>query len=385
MRVPFNQIHIGGQEIGYIQRALANQHLSGHGPFTRTCQDWLQGRLGGGRTLLTHSATAALEMCALLADLGPGDEVIMPSFTFVTTATAFVLRGAVPVFVDIRPDTQNLDETRIEAAVTERTRAIVAVHYAGVAAEMDAIQAVARRHGLLVIEDAAQAILSEYHDRPLASIGDLAAISFHETKNLHSGEGGALVINRPDLAARAEILWEKGTNRSQFLNGQVDKYTWVDLGSSFQPGEMTAAFLLAQLEDGDAITAQRLKTWHDYHAAFADLERDGRLHRPAVPAGCRHNGHIYYLLLPSRESRSAFIDHMRRHQVDTLFHYVPLHSAPAGQRFGRSAGTLANTQRAGDTLVRLPLWRGMGARETAHVIDVATVFFRMPATLQAGE
>jgi dTDP-4-amino-4,6-dideoxygalactose transaminase len=359
MRIPFNRPYMTGRELEHITAAYTGGHLAGNGNFTRRCHEWLCQRLGCRKALLTHSCTAALEMAALLADLQPGDEVILPSFTFVSTANAFVLRGSVPVFVDVRPNTFNLDENLVEAAITPRTRAIVAVHYAGVPAEMDALADIAQRRGLLLIEDAAQAVLSTYRGRPAGSLSHLAAVSFHETKNVISGEGGALLINDERFAHRAEILWEKGTNRTALLRGEVDKYTWVDLGSSFLPGEMIAAFLWAQFEHADTILARRLATWDRYHAAFAGLEAPGGIRRPRIPAHCTHNAHMYYLLLDSLEARTEFITGMRRQGIGTVFHYVPLHSSPAGRRYGRTAGPMAVTDHVSDCLVRLPLWLGL--------------------------
>jgi dTDP-4-amino-4,6-dideoxygalactose transaminase len=303
--IPFNRPFLTGRELTYIAQAHANGHLAGNGPFSKRCAGWLEDRVGSQRALLTHSCTAALEMAAILSGVGPGDEVIMPSFTFVSTANAFVLRGAIPVFVDIRPDTLNLDETLLEAAITPRTRAIVPVHYAGVGCEMTVINDIAEHHGLLVIEDAAQGLLASHEGRPLGAIGHMAALSFHETKNIISGEGGALLLNDPRFIERAEIIWEKGTNRSQFFRGAVDKYTWVDLGSSYLPGEITAAFLWAQMEMADAITARRVAIWSRYHEAFAGLEAEGLVRRPVTPPGAVANGHCYFLLLPSLESRNA--------------------------------------------------------------------------------
>jgi len=319
--IPFNKPYMTGHELEYIARAHANGHLSGDGPFTRQCHAWLEQRTGCRKALLTHSCTAALEMAAILLDLEPGDEVIMPSFTFVSTANAFVLRGAVPVFLDIRPDTLNLDESLIEAAITSKTRAICVVHYAGVGCEMDVIMAIAEKHGLIVIEDAAQGILSTYKGRPLGSIGHLAALSFHETKNVISGEGGALLINDEQLVSRAEIIREKGTNRSKFFRGQVDKYTWVDIGSSYLPGEITAAFLAAQLEHADHVTARRLDIWRRYFEWAAPFEASARLRRPVVPEHCTHNAHMFYLLLPDLERRAAFIAHLKLRDVGAVFHY----------------------------------------------------------------
>jgi dTDP-4-amino-4,6-dideoxygalactose transaminase len=357
--IPFNKPFMTGRELGFIAQAHANGHLSGDGPFTRRCTDWLEKQTGASKVLLTHSCTAALEMAALLLDLEPGDEVIMPSYTFVSTANAFVLRGAVPVFVDIREDTLNLDERLVEAAITPRTRAICVVHYAGIGCEMDAIMAIARKHGLQVIEDAAQGLMSTYKGQPLGTIGDFGALSFHETKNIISGEGGALLCRDADGAGRAEIIREKGTNRTRFFRGQVDKYTWVDLGSSFLPGEITAAFLAAQTEDAVAITQRRLAIWDRYHAWAERHEAAGRLRRPVVPADCTHNAHMYYLLLPSLEQRGAFIAAMKASGVGTVFHYVPLHSSPAGLQFGRAHGELPLTDDLSGRLVRMPLWLGV--------------------------
>jgi dTDP-4-amino-4,6-dideoxygalactose transaminase len=357
--IPFNKPFMTGRELWLIAQAHANGHLSGDGRFTKQSHAWLEQRTGARRALLTHSCTAALEMSALLLDLKPGDEVIMPSYTFVSTANAFVLRGAVPVFVDVREDTLNLDERLVEAAITPRTRAICVVHYAGVACEMDAILDIAARHGLAVVEDAAQAIMSSYKGRPLGTIGDLGALSFHETKNIISGEGGALLCRDEQFAERSEILREKGTNRSRFFRGQVDKYTWVDVGSSFLPGEITAAFLCAQIEEADQITARRLAIWERYHQWAERHEQAGRLRRPIVPADCKHNAHMYYMLLPDLDSRTRFIAEMKAKGVQTVFHYIPLHSAPAGLQAGRAHGDLPNTVELSERLVRLPLWIGV--------------------------
>lgn len=366
--IPFNRPHMVGKELWYIAQAHQAGQLAGDGPFTKKCHAWLEQRTSARKVLLTHSCTAALDMCAMLAGVGPGDEVIMPSFTFVSTANAFVLRGATPVFVDIRPDTLNLDESRIEAAITPRTRAIVPVHYAGVSCEMDSITEIARRYRLLVIEDAAQGLMARYKGRALGSLGQLATLSFHETKNIVSGEGGALLINDLEFAERAEIIREKGTNRSQFFRGAVDKYTWVDIGSSYLPGELIAAFLWAQLEEATPITTQRLMLWERYHEAFADLEARDRVRRPIVPHDCENNAHMYYLLLPNLAARTRFIAALREKGVQTVFHYVPLHSSPAGQKYGRVAGTMHNTDSVGDRLVRLPLWSDLG-KDQQRVID----------------
>jgi dTDP-4-amino-4,6-dideoxygalactose transaminase len=359
-----------GKELFYIAEAHFNGMLAGDGPFTKRCHNWLEARTGSEKALLTHSCTAALEMAAMLLDIQQGDEVIMPSYTFVSTANAFVLRGAVPVFIDIRPDTLNIDENLIEAAITPKTKAIVSVHYAGAACEMDVIMDIARRHGLMVIEDAAQGIMSSYKGRPLGSIGHLGCLSFHETKNIISGEGGALLINDTSLAYRAEIIREKGTNRSQFFRGQVDKYTWCDVGSSYLPGELIAAFLWAQMEAAEEITHRRLALWNTYHQAFASLEHEGLVRRPIVPHGCSHNAHMYYLLLSDLATRSAFIDHMRQKEIATVFHYVPLHSSPAGERFGRAHGDLSVTLDLADRLVRLPLWVGLEEQVEPVIAEV---------------
>jgi dTDP-4-amino-4,6-dideoxygalactose transaminase len=368
MNIPFNKPYMTGKELWNIAQAHANGHLAGDGNFTKRCSRWLEARTGASKALLTHSCTAALEMAALLADIEPGDEVIMPSYTFVSTANAFVLRGAVPVFVDIRPDTLNIDETLIEAAITPRTKAIVPVHYAGVGCEMDVIMAIANKHNLLVIEDAAQAVMAHYKGRPLGSIGHMGALSFHETKNIISGEGGALLVNAPHYAERAEVIREKGTNRSQFFRGQVDKYTWVDIGSSYLPGEIIAAFLAAQMEEADSITRQRLAIWNTYHQWLAEAEKAGKLRRPVVPAHCAHNAHMYYILLPDLEHRTAFIDKLRKVGINSVFHYIPLHSAPAGQSLGRSHGELNVTTEMSERLVRLPLWVGLEEQQ-AEVIQ----------------
>jgi dTDP-4-amino-4,6-dideoxygalactose transaminase len=360
MTIAFNWPYLTGREITYIAEALSEGHLSGDGSFTKRCHAWLEEHTGAKRALLTQSCTAALEMAALLLDLQPGDEVIMPSYTFVSTANAFVLRGAVPVFVDIRADTLNLDERLVEAAITPRTRAICVVHYAGVACEMDVILSIANRHGLKVVEDAAQAIYSTYKGRPLGTIGDFGCFSFHETKNIISGEGGALLMRDAGSAERAEILREKGTNRTKFFRGNVDKYTWVDLGSSYLPSEQIAAFLYAQMEAGTDITRRRLAIWNRYHAWAEHHERVGLFRRPIVPDDCQHNAHMYYLLMPDLEHRTRFMARMKEAGVNTVFHYIPLHSSPAGLRYGRSATErLPVTDLVSDQLVRMPLWTGL--------------------------
>lgn len=359
MTISFNRPTVTGKELDYIRQALDNGHVAGNGSFTRRCNDWLGATVGARRAFLTHSGTAALEMAALLCGLGPGDEVVMPSFTFVSTANAVALRGATPVFVDIRPDTLNIDERLIEAAITKRTKAICVVHYAGVACEMDAVAAMVRRHGLRLIEDAAQALRSRYRGRPLGSFGDFAAVSFHETKNFISGEGGALLVNDASAVARAEVIWEKGTDRGRFFRSEVEKYTWQDLGSSFLPSDMIAAFLWAQLEQAPSLSARRAALWQRYHRGFEALERRGAARRPIVPAECDHNSHLYYLLLPDRTVRDRLLDRLRDAGIQAPFHYVPLHSSPAGRTFGRVGGSLAVTDDVAGRLLRMPLWHDM--------------------------
>lgn len=378
--VPFNWPYLTGRETDYIAEARRNGRLAGDGPFTRRCQAWLEHRTGSPSALLTHSCTAALEMAALLLDIAPGDEVIMPSYTFVSTANAFVLRGGVPVFVDIRADTLNINEALIEQAITPRTKAIAVVHYAGVGCDMDAILAVAARHGLSVVEDAAQGLMATYKGRALGTMGALGALSFHETKNVISGEGGALLVNEPALAARAEIIREKGTDRSRFFRGEVDKYTWQEIGSSFLPGELIAAFLAAQLEEAEQITDSRLASWRRYHEGFVELEADGLLRRPVIPAECAHNAHMYYVLLATEAERRRTIDELARHNVSSVFHYVPLHSSPAGKRYGRPAGDMSVTDWASGRLLRLPLWVGLPEASQDLVIDVIARALRPAAS-----
>lgn len=375
MKVPFNQPFATGNEFRYIQQAISNSFLSGNGKFTQKCQAWLEHHIGCHKALLTHSCTAALEMAAILADIQPGDEVIMPSYTFVSTANAFVLRGGIPVFVDIRPDTLNIDETKIEAAITRKTKAIVPVHYAGVACEMDTIMDIAQRHKLWVIEDAAQGVMSTYKGKPLGSFGHLAAVSFHETKNIICGEGGALLVNYPAWSDRAEIIWEKGTNRSQFLRGEVDKYTWVDVGSSYLPSEISAAFLWAQIEQAENITQQRLKIWQLYHQALAALEVQGKLRRPIIPVDCQHNAHLYYILLPSLETRTTLIKKLSDCGINAVFHYVPLHSSPAGRKYGRTYGNLCRTEQLSKKLLRLPLWVNIKIHNLNEIIEILSKIY----------
>ncbi len=372
MKIPFNKPFIVGKELYYIAKAVLDGHISGDGPYTKRCHRWLEERLGSPQALLTHSCTAALEMAALLCDIQPGDEVILPSYTFVSTANAFVLRGGIPVFVDIRPDTLNLDEKLIEAAITPRTKAIVPVHYAGVPCEMDAIMEIARRHELLVVEDAAQALLSSYQGRALGSIGHFGCLSFHETKNVISGEGGALLVNDSTFIKRAEIVREKGTNRSQFFRGQVDKYTWVEPGSSYLPSEIIGAFLYAQLENAEQIIAARKKICRLYVERLSFLEEAGRLRLPSVEAG---NGHMFYLLLASLEERTRLIEHLKASDILSVFHYVPLHSSPAGIKLGRVSGNMAVTDSVAERLLRLPLYYEMGEAEVDRVVECVASFF----------
>ena len=366
--IPFNKPYMTGKELFHIAEAHFNGKLAGDGPFTRRCHKWLGDRASSGKALLTHSCTAALEMAALLLNLEPGDEVILPSYTFVSTANAFVLRGAVPVFIDIREDTLNMDERLIEGAITSRTRAIVPVHYAGVACEMDTIMAIAKRHKLMVIEDAAQGVMSHYKGRALGGIGHLGAYSFHETKNLISGEGGALLVNAPEHILRAEIIREKGTDRSRFFRNEVDKYTWQEAGSSFLPGELIAAFLWAQFEEADTITANRLASWHYYHDTIKPLEDSGLLRRPIIPTDCEHNAHMYYVLVAPRIDRQKILDTLKANGVGAVFHYVPLHSSPAGQQFGKSCGDMSVTNSASERLIRLPLWMNITREQQGHVV-----------------
>ena len=369
-RIPFNMPYLTGRELSYIQQANKKHMLAGDGYFTKKCQHWLEKNLGTKKAFLTHSCTSALEMAAILADIRSGDEIIMPSYTFVSTANAFVLRGGIPVFVDIRPDTLNIDEKLIETAITPRTKAIVPVHYAGVGCEMDVIMAIARRHKLLVIEDAAHCVKATYKGRELGSIGHLGALSFHETKNIICGEGGALLINDRKFVERAEIIWQKGTNRKAFQQGRIDKYTWVDIGSSFLPGEITAAFLLAQMQEATKITQKRLDSWIQYHELLAPLEKAGKLRRPVVPKGCEHNAHMYHILLESLQQREQKLKKLEREGVNAVFHYVPLHSSPAGKKYGRLAGKLPVTQDISERILRLPLFLGLTARQQNTIAKI---------------
>ena len=373
--IDFNKPPYVGNELEYIRQAVENRKICGDGPFTKRCNAWLEERFHAQKALLTTSGTTALDMAMLLCELKPGDEVILPSYTFSSTATAAVLAGAKLVFVDVRPATMNIDETKIEAAITERTKVIVVMHYAGVACEMDAIMDLARRHGLMVVEDAAQGVMSTYKGRALGTIGDFGCYSFHETKNYSMGEGGALIINNEAYNERAEILREKGTNRSKFFRGQVDKYTWVDFGDSYLPSELNAAYLWAQLEQADAINENRLATWNAYDEAFAPLKAQGKLELPVIPEDCVHNAHMYYLKLKNLQERTAFINYMKENDVHTVFHYVPLHSAPAGLKFGRFAGEDVYTTKESERLVRLPLYYGLAQEDLEKVIRLVYDFF----------
>ena len=374
--ISFNVPPLVGTELDYVKKAIENHKICGDGPFTKECNAWLAERFGAQKVLLTTSGTTALEMAALLCDLQPGDEVILPSFTFSSTATAFVLAGAKLVFVDVRPDTMNIDETKIEAAITDKTKVICAMHYAGVACEMDTIMEIAARHGLKVVEDAAQGVMSSYKGKALGTIGDFGCFSFHETKNYSMGEGGALLIRDPEYNERAEILREKGTNRAKFFRGQVDKYTWVDYGSSYLPSEMNAAYLYAQLLEADRINNDRLASWNAYYEAFAPLEQAGKVELPAIPEGCVHNAHMFWLKLHDLEERTAFIQHLKDNGVLAVFHYIPLHSAPAGLKFGVFSGEDVYTTRESERLVRLPLYYGLTEEDRNTVIRSVLSFWK---------
>lgn len=372
--IPFNRAPFLGPEKDYILQAVDAMHISGDGEFTKKCAAKLEAMTGTNRALLTTSCTHATEMAALLADIQPGDEVIMPSYTFVSTADAFVLRGAVPVFVDIRPDTMNIDEQKIEAAITERTKAIVPVHYAGVACEMDAIMDIAKRHNLIVIEDAAQAIDSYYKGKALGTFGDFGCLSFHETKNVSMGEGGALLIGDKSKVEDAEIIREKGTNRAKFFRGQIDKYTWVNYGSSYLPSDMNAAYLWAQLESIEKIQKDRLASWNAYYEGLSELADAGRIELPTIPDGCTNNAHMFYIKAKNLEERTALIAHLKANDIMAVFHYVPLHSAPAGQKFGRFNGADEYTTKESERLVRLPLYYGLTAEDRNKVIAAVKAF-----------
>ena len=368
--IPFNKPFLIDKEFEYIQDAINQGVLRGDGIYTKKCHKFLEEKLNCEKALLTHSCTAALEMAAILLDIKPGDEIIMPSYTFVSTANAFVLRGGVPVFVDIREDTLNINENLIENAITEKTKAICVVHYAGVSCEMDKILEIAKKYKLPVVEDAAQALGSFYKEKPLGTIGDLGCFSFHETKNVISGEGGALIINDPKYIERAEIIREKGTNRSQFFRGEVDKYTWVDIGSSFLPSDMVAAYLFSQLENMDKINKKRMEIWQNYNEFFSRY--DGKIRRPYIPNNCKHNAHMYYILFKNLAERTQFIDYMKSNGINPVFHYIPLHSSPAGIKYGRVSGDMAVTDRVADTLVRMPMYYTLSDDELSSIKSFIT-------------
>lgn len=373
--INFNVPPYVGKEMDYIADAVGNHKICGDGPYTKKCNAWIEEQTKTAKALLTTSCTHATEMAALLCDIQPGDEVIMPSYTFVSTADAFVLRGANVVFVDIRPDTMNIDETKIEDAITEKTKAIVPVHYAGVACEMDTIMDIARRHNLKVIEDAAQGVMSFYKGQALGTIGDYGCFSFHETKNYSMGEGGALLIHDPAMIEEAEIVREKGTNRSKFFRGQIDKYTWVNAGSSYLPSELNAAYLWAQLEAADKIYDDRMATWNHYYAGFKELEKEGYIQLPVVPEGCRHNAHMFYIKAKDLEERSRLIKYLKENEIQAVFHYIPLHSAPAGQKFGCFHGEDIYTTKESERLMRLPMYYGLESDTVESIIETVKKFY----------
>ncbi len=376
MNIPFNKPHLAGKEMSYIRDAHRRRQLAGDGFYTKKCQRWMQDKFGCKQSLLTHSATAALEMIAILSQIKPGDEVIMPSYTFVSTANAFVLRGGVPVFVDIRYDTININEQIIEQAITKKTKAIVVVHYAGVGCEMDSIRSIAKKHNLLVLEDAAHAFLAKYKNEFLGTVSDLAAFSFHETKNIISGEGGTIFINNPKFIERATIIREKGTNRSKFFLGLVDKYTWVDIGSSYLPGEIIASFLMAQLEKATSITKKRVLLWNRYHKELKDLEDRELIRRPIMPKYIDHNAHLYYILTKNKIQRIELAQHLKDNGILAVTHYVPLHSSPAGKKFGRYVGSMNVTDLVADTLLRLPLFYDLRSDEQAKVLHCIHDYYK---------
>lgn len=373
--INFNVPPFTGKEMDYIKEAVENQKICGDGQFTKKCNEWIEERTGTAKCLLTTSCTHATEMAALLADIKPGDEVIMPSYTFVSTADAFVLRGATVVFVDIRPDTMNIDETKIEAAITDKTRAIVPVHYAGVSCEMDTIMDIAKRHNLVVIEDAAQGVMSTYKGKALGTIGDYGCFSFHETKNYSMGEGGALLIRNPDMVETAEIIREKGTNRSKYFRGQIDKYTWVNYGSSYLPSDMNAAYLYAQLEKADEINDCRLHVWNRYYEGLKELAESGRIELPVIPEGCVHNAHMFYIKAKDLEERTELISYLKENDIWAVFHYIPLHSAPAGLKFGRFHGEDVYTTKESERLCRLPMYYGLKDEQVDYIISKVKAFY----------
>jgi len=375
-KIPFNKPFIAGKELYYIAQAVMELHISGDGPFTKRCHQWLEKKLGCLRSFLTHSCTAALEMSAILCDIQPGDEIIMPSFTFVSTANAFVLRGGVPVFVEIRQDTLNIDERLIEEAITHRTKAIVPMHYAGVPCAMDELMAIAIKYDLIVVEDAAQAMLSTYKDHFLGTIGHLGCLSFHETKNLISGEGGALLVNDERFVERTEIIREKGTNRSRFFRGEVDKYTWVDIGSSYLPSEIVAAFLYAQIEHAEKITDRRRQIFNMYNEGLKPLENKGFIQLPHMQRDYCYNGQIFYIITRSPDERAGLIHHLKGNGIKAVFHYVPLHSSPAGRKYARTSGSMSITEDVSGRLLRLPLYYEMADRDVDRVVEQIIIFYR---------
>lgn len=374
MKVNFNKAYCGEKELENIKLAFSLNGLSGDNTFTKKCNEWFQKKINR-KILLTTSCTSALDMMAILIDAKEGDEIIMPSYTFVSTANAFVLRGAKPVFVDIRPDTKNIDENLIEQAITPNTKAIIVVHYAGVPCEMDKIQAIAKKHGLYLLEDAAQGFGSSYKGKLLGTIGDLGTYSFHETKNIISGEGGCLIINNSQFDERAEIIREKGTNRSKFFRGQVDKYTWVDIGSSYLPSDIISAFLYAQLNSFDEIQKKRMLIWNKYNNFFEKFEKQGLIQRPVIPLESKHNAHMYYILFKDLKTRTMFIDYLKQNDISSVFHYIPLHSAPAGQKFGRTGSDMRVTDIVSDTLVRLPLYYELTDMDLDYIFNCIENFF----------
>lgn len=374
--INFNVPPVTGNELQYMEEAIAKRKLCGDGDFTRRCSEWFEKNTGCAKVLLTTSCTHATEMSALLANVSEGDEIIMPSYTFVSTADAFVLRGAKVIFVDIRPDTMNINEKLIEDAVTERTKAIVPVHYAGVSCEMDTICDIAKRHNLYVIEDAAQGVMSSYKGRILGSIGDYGCYSFHETKNFSMGEGGAILINNPEDALRAEIIREKGTNRSQFFRGQIDKYTWMDAGSSYLPSELNAAYLWAQLEVADKVYEDRMRSWNLYFELLSDLKMDGKIELPVVPEGCQHNAHMFYIKAKDLQERTELIQFLKGKNISSVFHYIPLHSSPAGRKFGEFHGEDVYTTKESERLMRLPLYYGLETEAVEYVAECVKEFYR---------
>lgn len=377
IRIPFNIPPYVGHEMEYLQKACeVNHKICGDGPFTKQCKAWVEEKTGTAGCLMTTSGTSALEMAAHLSHIQPGEEVIMPSYTFCSTADAFVLKGAVPVFVDIRPDTMNLDETLLEDAITDKTRAIAAVHYAGVSCEMDTILEIAGRHHLTVVEDAAQGVMSSYKGRALGTLGDFGCYSFHETKNYSMGEGGAILIRDPEKISEAEILREKGTNRSQFFRGQIDKYTWVDYGSSFLPSELNAAYLMAQLDRADEINHARLARWEQYYRLLSPLAAEGRIELPVIPKDCVHNAHMFYIKTGDLEERQALIQALREQGILAVFHYIPLHSSPAGRKFGRFHGEDRYTTRESERLLRLPMYYSLTEENVNDVVSVIEEFYR---------